>query len=106
MYRISLHVPLADNDGRSLAPIVENARVTLAEHFGGLTETAARGLWVSDGRTYADEQVILSVDVPWPDSPSAHAFVSILAEQVARHGRQECVYVTGHALETSFVKPL
>lgn len=104
MLRYTLHVPVADNDGRGLSALHAYVRDRLVSAYGGETHIMARGGYRGAREMYAAESMTLYVvdDIGSPDDPCEPALLA-LAEYVKREAAQEAVYLTRHAIDVWIV---
>lgn len=101
-YRVTLHVPVALNDGTRLTDDQwSGIESTLLDYFGACdVQMGGYGLWRDKGVTYRDVKRLFSVDVPHEND--AH-IIRHYADQLRVALAQECVYVTIHPITAYLV---
>lgn len=91
MYRYTLTVPRALNDGTPVAaPVTAGIERALLDTFGGFTLAESVGAWAApDGTIYREPVGVYTLDAEEPEPA-----VFDIAESVARVLAQDAVYVT------------
>jgi hypothetical protein len=93
MREARINLPVADNEGRSLARVAEALEARLAHAFGGFTATAGRGAWINaEGRLFAEPVTVYDVAIDEEDDDEAEKLLRI-AQWLKAEARQEAVYV-------------
>jgi hypothetical protein len=100
--KILVVVPIRDNEGLSLDQEIDSIRQELLVLAGGYTESPCSGAWRSNGRTYFDQSVAISVVT---STEIADIIIQRLAPVWARRLRQECLYLERAQVDVAFVPP-
>jgi hypothetical protein len=100
--KVSVIVPIKDNEGLALDSEIESIRQEILVLTGGYTESPCSGAWRSDGKTYRDVSVAISVVT---SAEIADVIVQRLAPIWARRLRQECLFVERTQVDVAFVPP-
>lgn len=89
-----MHIPLNDNDGKSLRSLIEAFERVVLGAYGGFTSHNASGAWMSpEGKVYAEPMLRYVVAFDVEDKKLADFWLDI-ARLSAKVMRQECIYVT------------
>ncbi len=99
MREVSYIIPTADNDGEDLSTLHDLIRADLAHHFGGYTESTARGGWLDGGTLYTDVSRRYTVAIDPADERKARA----IAVAHAGAARQHSLYWQGASGEVEII---
>lgn len=102
----SVTLPVADNDGNSLADAHAALRSSLAEEFGGFTAINATGGWCdpSTGKVYVES--VIRYDVAMEDSAVNRAKLADMATFYGHMARQIAMMITHAAGDVAFIETL
>ena len=98
--RYEMLLPLAHNDGRPVDPAKHRStHDELVARFKAVTRlpSVARGVWVHQGTTYAEDFIRLFVDVP--DTPANRKFFVRLKATLLERFEQLEIYIASYPVD-------
>lgn len=102
--KLTITLPLLDNDGLSLHKEVKTIKEKLLDMAGGMSEHRSRGAWKSEnGKVYRDTSDVVSTII---EPELALAILQHYTPTWCTLLRQECLLVERVNVEVSFVEPV
>ena len=100
-YRVTLHVPMQDNEGQDIDPLtIGEIEARILEIYPGLTVSEAYGVWRSGSVTYSDVLKLYMVDVNHENAVHPMREIAAFVREACQ---QERVYLTVPPISTYLV---
>lgn len=100
MTELTVIVPTADNEGRTLQPVIQDWEAFLLSTVGGYTRDVVNGAWLDNGTVYRDESyryVVTGEKVPEVQASLGHWAVAL---------RQKELYTSTRRVAVKLVSPV